>query len=486
MSNVVEKLATRIPGFDLVAAGGVPRGRATLVSGSPGSGKTLLAAQFLAEGAATGESGVFVALEESPRQIRANVASLGWDISGWESAGRWMFVDMTPYSIDGIDGLLTRLEYAVRAIGAQRVAIDSLSAVFASSGVARGELRRLIAGLGQLGVTTLMTAERAREDESAVEEFVVDSVVVLRNTLVDEKRRRTLEILKVRGAAHQKGEFPFIIQPGAGIVVSPLSAIELSQRSSTIRITSGNTELDGLCGGGFFRDSVTLVSGATGTGKTLMSTEFVGGGTSFGERCLLLSFEESRDQLFRNAMGWGRDFAQMEREGLLRVSCTYPEAMPIEEHLLQIKRVVDDFKPGRVSVDSLSALQRVSTPRSFREFAIDLTAFVKEREIAGLFTSTTPAFLGGQSVTESHISTIADAIVLLRYIELQGEIRRGIAILKMRGSPHDKQIREFSIDDVGMHIGTPFHNLTGILTGNPRQVSTSERARVPHLRDGED
>jgi circadian clock protein KaiC len=485
MSNAVEKLATRIPGFDLIAAGGIPRRRTTLVTGIPGSGKSLFATQFLAEGAANGESGVLVTLEESPERIRENVASLGWDVGGWESAGRWAFVDMTPHPIHGVGGMLTRLEYAVRAVGAQRVAIDSSSALFAKSGVVRGELRLLLAGLGQLGVTTVMTAERHGE-EWGLEEFVVDGVVVLRNALEAEKRRRTLEILKVRGAAHQNGEFPFIIQPGAGIVVSPLSAIELTQKSSTIRITSGNTELDDLCGGGLFRDSVTLVSGATGTGKTLMSTEFIGGGTSVGERCLLLGFEESRDQLFRNAMGWGRDFAQMEREGLLRVSCVYPETMPIEEHLLRIKRVVDEFNPRRVSVDSLSALQRVSTRRSFREFAIDLTAFIKEREIAGLFTSTAPALLGGQSVTESHISTIADSIVLLRYVELNGEIRRGITLLKMRGSPHDKKIREFSIDEVGVHIGSPFHNLTGILTGNPRQASIGERARVPHLRDGED
>jgi circadian clock protein KaiC len=395
-----------------------------------------------------------------------------------------MFVDMTPYSIDGVGGMLTRLEYAVRATGAQRVVIDSSSAMFAGSSVVRGELRRLIARLGQLGVTTVMTAERDGE-ESGLEEFVFDSVVILRNTLEDEKRRRTLEILKVRGASHQQGEFPFVVQPGAGIVVSPLSAIELTQKSSTIRINSGNTELNELCGGGFFRDSITLVSGATGTGKTLMSTEFIGGGTSVGERCLLLGFEESRDQLFRNAMGWGRDFAQMEREGLLRVSCVYPESMPIEEHLLHIKRLVDELKPSRVSGDSLSALQRVSTRRSFREFAIELTAFVKEREIAGLFTSTTPALLGGQSVTESHISTIADSIILLRYVELNGEIRRGIALLKMRGSRHDKQIREFSIDEVGMHIGAPFHNLTGILTGNPRQASTGALDRVPRLHDTE-
>src|SRR5579864_5883513 len=216
-----------------------------------------------------------------------------------------------------------------------------------------------------------------------------------------------------------------------------------------------------------------------------MCTEFIGGGAAAGERSLLLGYEESREQLFRNATGWGRDFGQMERDGLLRVTCLYPETMQLEDHLLQIKRDIERFKPARVAVDSLSALERVSTPRSFREFVIDLTSFIKEREIAGMFTATTPSLLGGQSVTESHISTITDSIILLRYVELYGEMRRGVTVLKMRGSPHDKQIREFMIDNTGMHIGNPFRSVTGILAGNPRQASPGELDRISHLFDAE-
>jgi circadian clock protein KaiC len=347
---------------------------------------------------------------------------------------------------------------------------------------------RLVSGLKELGITTVMTAERNTPDDAdhyATEEFVSDNVIILRNSLENEKRRRTIEILKFRGTGHQKGEFPFTVLPQGGITVIPLSAIELTQKSSNIRVTSGNADLDGLCGGGFFRDSVILVSGATGTGKTLMCTEFVGGGTSVGERCMLLGFEESREQLFRNASGWGRDFAQMERDGLLHVKSLYPEVMQLEDHLLEIKRDIQMFKPARVALDSLSALERVSTPRSFREFVIDLTSFIKEREIAGLFTATTPTLLGGQSVTESHISTITDSIILLRYVELYGEMRRGITVLKMRGSAHDKNIREFSIDSAGMHIGNAFRNVTGILAGNPRHVSAGELERMSQLFDVE-
>jgi circadian clock protein KaiC len=477
--------------------GGLAVGRATLVTGTAGSGKTIFATQFLAHGVSAGEGGVFVTFEESPRDICQNVASMGWDIGSWERENRWAFVDASPqpgeeYAVVGsfdLGALMARIEHAVRRVRATRVSIDSLSAVFTrfdERGGLRRELHRLVSGMKELGVTAVLTAERNVENggiEYAVEDFVADNVVILRNSLEEEKRRRTVEILKFRGTAHQKGEYPFTVLSNQGIIVIPLSAMELNQKSSNIRITSGNPALDALCGGGFFRDSVILVSGATGTGKTLMSTEFIAGGSAEGERCLLLGYEESREQLFRNATGWGRDFAQMEADGLLRVVCAYPESIGLEDHLLRIKDEIEAFKPARVAVDSLSAIERVSTMRSFREFVIDLTSFIKEREIAGLFTSTTPSLLGGESVTESHISTITDSIILLRYVELYGEMRRGLTVLKMRGSAHEKEIREFSIGSSGMHIGNAFRGVTGILSGNPRQAGPAELDRLSKLFD---
>ena len=302
-----------------------------------------------------------------------------------------------------------------------------------------------------------------------MEEFVADNVMLVRNVLEDEKRRRTIEILKFRGTNHQKGEYPFTVTD-EGIVVIPLSGMELKQKSSTLRINSGNAELDAMCGGGFFRDSIVLVSGATGTGKTLMVTAFTAGGIAKGERCLTFCFEESREQFFRNARGWGFDFEKLETEGHLRVVTDYPEIMPLEDHLIRMKKEIEAFKPNRVAIDSLSAIERVSTTRSFREFVIALTAFVKHQEMAGLFTSTTPTLLGGTSVTEAHISTICDSIILLRYVEIMGEMRRGLTVLKMRGSPHVKEIREFTIDAHGMHIGRAFRNVSGIIAGTPTQL----------------
>ena len=488
--GAIPKLPTAIEGFDLIANGGLPRGRSTLLSGTSGSAKTVFAAQFLAAGVAKAdEPGVFVTFEESPEDIRRNMAGFGWDIAAWERAGKWAFVDASPepdephVTAGGYDlgALLARIEHAIRKVQAQRVALDSLGGVFAQlddDATIRRELFRIARALRKMEVTSVITAERTEDhgpiSRYGVEEFVSDNVIVLRNALQEEVRRRTVEILKFRGTGHQKGEWPFTIVPGQGVVVIPLSALELKQKSSDTRIKSGSEELDAMCGGGFFRDSILLVSGPTGTGKTLITTEFLAGGDDAGERCLLFAFEESREQLVRNATGWGVDFVRMEAEGRLKLVCAYPESAALEDHLINMKRTIEEFRPDRVAVDSLSALERVAPLKSFREFVIGLVSFVKHMEIPGLFTSTTSSLLGGESITETHISTITDSIILLRYVEMHGQMRRGLTVLKMRGSLHDKEIREFTIDGRGMHIGDPFREVSGILSGQFRHIGAPD------------
>jgi circadian clock protein KaiC len=487
----ITKIKTRIDGFDHIANGGLPEGRATLVAGTSGSAKTVFAAQFLAEGIRkSGEGGVFVTFEESADALRRNLSSFGWDVAKWEAEGKWAFVDAAPKHAEQVevigdftlDALILRISDAVKRVKGKRLVMDSIGCLFQQfddSGAVRRELFSIVNAVSSLGVTSIITAERVEEygpiARYGVEEFVADNVVILRNVLEEEKRRRTIEILKFRGAPHMKGEFPFTIL-NDGLVVIPLSALELKQKSTMDRITSGIPDLDKMCGGGFFRDSIILVSGATGTGKTLTATQFLSAGAN--ERCMLYAFEESREQLFRNATGWGIDFDRLEREGKLKVVCLYPEVQGLEDHLIAIKKGIEEFKPSRVAVDSLSALERVSSLKGFREFVIGLTSFIKHQQIAGLFTATTPTLMGGSSVTEAHISTITDSIILLRYVEIFGEMRRGITVLKMRGSAHDKDIREFVIESKGMNIGKPFRGVSGILSGMPHHKDAPE---IDHL-----
>jgi circadian clock protein KaiC len=490
----LERLETGIPGFDQISYGGLPAGRSTLIAGTAGSGKTVLALQFLFAGLdEQGQNGVFVTFEESPSDLMQNVRSFGWDLEGLVADGRMAVVDATPEpgeetvetgSFD-LSALLARIENAIRRVGAKRVILDAIGALFpqfTDANVVRRELHRIHAGLRLLDVTTIITMERVQEEGGVgrfgVEEFVADNVVLLRNRLEQEKRRRTIEILKFRGAVHQKGEYPFTIEPEEGVTIMPLSAIELKQKSSDIRVSSGIEELDKMCGGGMYRDSIILVSGATGTGKTLTVTEYVKAAILAGERALLIGAEESREQLTRNAASWGVDFEKAEADGLLRIVCRYPEVMGLEDHLLQMKRDIKQFQPGRVAVDSMSAFERVSTMKSFREFVIGLTSTIKHLEITGLFTNTTSMLMGSESITETHISTITDTIILLRYVELQGEMRRGLTVLKMRGTWHQKDIREYVIDNKGMHIKEPFRNVHGILSGSPVQSYVDERERL--------
>jgi circadian clock protein KaiC len=478
----VPKTLTGIAGFDSISEGGLPSQRATLVAGTAGSAKTVFAVNYLAAGITQAkENGVFVTFEDSVGDVRRNMEGFGWDIAQWEKEGKWAFVDAAPDADEpmtvvgeyDLGGLLARIQHAVKKVNAKRVSLDSLNALFVQfkeHAMLRAELFRITAVLKKMGLTVLFTGERTEEygevTRYGIEEFVADNVVILRNILDEERRRRTVEILKMRGTSHQRGEFPFTITSREGIVVIPLSRIELTQSSSTVRITSGVKELDKMCGGGFFRDSVILASGASGTGKTLLVTQFMSGGYKAKERCLLFAFEESKDQLFRNAAAWGMDFAAMEKKERLMVVNRYPHSMAMEDHLVEMTQLIEDFRPNRVAVDSLSALERVSSLRGFREFVIALTSTLKKKETAGLFTSTSPSLLGGTSVTEKHISTLTDSIILLRYVEAFGTMRRALVVLKMRGSHHDADIREYTIDGDGMHIGQPMREVSGVLSGN--------------------
>ena len=494
----VQKIRTMIEGFDDISHGGLPVGRSTLVSGTSGTGKTLLAVQFLYHGITYfDEPGVFVTFEESPADIITNAYSFGWDLQSLIDSGKLFILDACPDpegeeivgSFD-LSALIERIQYAIRKYQAKRVSIDSVTAIFHqydAAEVVRREIFRLLARLKQIGVTTLMTTERVDEygpvARFGVEEFVSDNVVIVRNTLECERRRRTLEILKLRGTTHMKGEYPFTITD-QGISIFPLGAMRLTQRSSNVRVSSGVETLDRMCGGGFFKDSIILATGATGTGKTLLVSNFLANACENGERSILFAYEESRSQLSRNASSWGIDFEEMERKGLLKIICAYPESTGLEDHLQIIKTQIAEFKPSRIAIDSLSALDRGVSNNSFRQFVIGVTGYAKQEEITGFFTNTTEQFMGSNSITDSHISTITDTILMLQYVEIRGEMSRALNVFKMRGSWHDKSIREYVITSDGPQIQESFRNLEGIISGSPRRVASNEKSELSRIMQG--
>jgi circadian clock protein KaiC len=494
----VRKIRTMIEGFDDISHGGLPVGRTTLVSGTSGTGKTLLAVQFLYNGITYfDEAGVFVTFEESPTDIIKNAYSFGWDLQKLISQGKLFILDASPdpegQEVVGnfdLSALIERIQYAIHKYKAKRVSIDSITAIFQqydAASVVRREIFRLVARLKQIGVTTVMTTERVEEygpvARFGVEEFVSDNVVIVRNVLEGERRRRTMEILKLRGTTHMKGEYPFTMT-SQGINIFPLGAMRLTQRSSNVRVSSGVTTLDEMCGGGFFKDSIILATGATGTGKTLLVSKFIENACSQGDRAILFAYEESRAQLSRNAYSWGIDFEEMEHNGLLKILCTYPESAGLEDHLQIIKSEIAEFKPTRIAIDSLSALARGVSNNAFRQFVIGVTGYAKQEEITGFFTNTTDQFMGSHSITDSHISTITDTILMLQYVEIRGQMSRAINVFKMRGSWHDTGIREYTISEEGAEIKDSFRNYERIISGSPSRIEIDEKSELSRIVQG--
>ncbi len=298
-----------------------------------------------------------------------------------------------------------------------------------------------------------------------IEEFVADNVVLLRNTREGKGRRRTLEVLKMRGASHRKGDYAFTVLPGQGIVVLPVSTSAMAAGRTRQRTSSGVPDLDALLHGGLLRDSITLVAGPTGAGKTLLSLEFLAAAAREGERTLLLGYEESPEQIGRNAVGLGRAFDALREDGTLRVVSTYPEEASLEEHLLELKELVDAYQPVRLVIDSLTALERAGSDAAYREFVVGLTSYAKANDVTTFLTASTRGLNGGTSLTEGHVSTLADNVITLRYVEAPGQMRRALTVLKTRGSAHDQRVREVVISDEGISIGDPLDVVAGVVAG---------------------
>ncbi len=318
----VEKIPSMIPGFDEISHGGIPKERVTLILGITGSGKTVFICQFLYKGITElSENGVFVTFEEAPVDIMKNMKGFGWDVKKSIDEDKWAFVDASPGDVEEVtsgrydlEGLLARVKYAIKKVEAKRVGIDSMSAIFSryqNRATIRRDLHRLISELKQMGITTLIAAEKSTEDletiQTGEEESVSDNVVFLHNRLTKRRQMdRTVEILKFRGTTHDSEEAPLIITK-EGIIIYPPPKPRLRGKGFSQRISTGIKGLDEMLYGGVYKNSVTLVNGASGTGKTILAMHFIIESAMNGEKSLLVEFEESSDQLFRNADSFNWD-----------------------------------------------------------------------------------------------------------------------------------------------------------------------------------
>jgi circadian clock protein KaiC len=480
-SKQLQKALTGIQGLDEITGGGLPSGRPTLVSGGAGSGKTMLGLEFLVRGATQyHEPGVFISFEETIPDLTKNAASLGFDLNRLV-ADKKLFLDHVHISRSEIeetgeydlDGLFIRIADAVQRVGARRIVLDTIEALFGelpNPGILRAEIRRLFGWLKDKRLTTVITAERDRPDKltrHGIEEFVSDCVIVLDHRIREEISTRRLRVVKYRGSTHGTNEYPFLIDEH-GISVLPISSLGLNHSAPTERISTGVDRLDGMMGGkGFYRGSSILMSGTSGTGKTSVAAHFVDAACRRGERCLFFAFEESPKQVIRNMRSIGINLEPWVRNGQLRFHAARPTYGGMEEVLLVTHKEITRFNPSVVVVDPITSLLTVSTLNEVRSMLTRLVDFLKTQEITALFASLTVAG-GDLEASEADVSSLMDTWLLLKAVEVGGERNRAIYVLKSRGMEHSNQIREFVLTSDGLRLLDVYLGSEGVLTGSAR------------------
>jgi circadian clock protein KaiC len=482
----IQKSPTGIVGLDQITGGGLPQGRPTLVCGSAGCGKTMLAMEFLVRGVTEfHEPGVFMSFEETDGELSQNVASMGFDLPGL-CARKKLFMDYVRVERSEIeesgeydlDGLFIRLQCAIEAVGAKRVVLDTIEALFsgfANDNVLRAELRRLFQWLKEKGITAIITAEAGDGTltRNGIEEYVADCVIFLDHRVEDQTSIRRLRVIKYRGTLHGTSEYPFLIGAN-GFSVFPLSSLKLDHKAPTQRISTGIPRLDTMLGGkGFYRGTSILVSGGAGSGKSSTAAHFVQAACQRGERALYMASEQSTHEVIRNMRSVGIDLEPWVKRGLLRFYAERPASFGLEKHLVTLQEITAAFNPKVVVIDPITNFTSVGTHSEVKSMAVRLIDLFKSRQITALFTSLT----SGDSAAEMSqvgVSSLMDAWLLLRNLECNGERSRGLYVLKARGMAHSNQIREFVLTDHGVQLLDVYTGPSGLLTGSARVAAEAK------------
>ena len=495
VAPALPKAPTGISGLDEITLGGLPRGRPTLVCGAAGCGKTMLAAEFIVRGATQfGEPGVFMMFEESTDELITNMHSLGFDLEKLRKQNKialdYVRVERSEIEETGeydLEGLFIRLGYAIDSIGAKRVVLDTVEALFAglpNHAILRAELRRLFRWLKDKGVTAVITGERGDSTLTryGLEEYVADCVILLDHRIVDQVSTRRLRVLKYRGSAHGTNEYPFLIG-SEGLSVLPITSLRLDHQVSEKRITTGIPGLDEMFGGkGVYRGSSVLVSGAPGTGKSSVAASFVDACCARGERALLFAYEESESQLLRNMRSIGLDLKRWVDQGLLQIHASRPTLHGLEQHLVLMYDLVRKFKPAVVVVDPISNLSIQDNDVGLKLTLMRLIDFLKQHGVTALFTSLTVDTTAPMASSEVGVSSLMDSWLLLTNLAYNGERTRTLQVLKSRGMDHSNQVREFVFSDHGVDLVDVYLSGDRVLTGTARIAQEAQERATGELR----
>lgn len=485
------KSPTGIVGFDELTNGGLPTGRPTIVCGGPGCGKSMFALEFLVRGAIQfNEPGVLMTFEETADEMARNVASLGFNLKDLAARRKLVleYVRIEPSEIHetgayDLEGLFIRLQHAVNKVGAKRVALDTLEAIFSgfsNSGILRAEIRRLFRWLKDRGLTTVVTGEKGDGTltRHGLEEYVSDCVVFLDHRVEDQISTRRMRVIKYRGTSHGADEYPFLIDE-RGFSVMPSSSMRLDHVVSSQRVSSGIKDLDAMLEGkGFYVGSSILVSGTAGSGKSSLAASFADYICRNGGRVLYVAFEESPSQASRNMRSIGIDLDKQIRRRLLRFEAWRPTQAGLEMHLLRIHKLVLEHRPQAVIIDPVTNL--IGNTNELHSMLMRAIDFLKSQRITAFFTSLTEGSSKEIEQTQVGISSLIDTWIFVRDLEINGERNRCVHVLKSRGMAHSNQIREFVMSKNGIQLLPVYLGSGTVLTGSAR-LSQEAREKAESL-----
>jgi circadian clock protein KaiC len=484
-ASKIQKSLTGIQGFDDITGGGLPRYRPTILLGNTGSGKTIMAMEFLINGITMhNEPGVFMAFEEDPEELAVNVSSLGYDLNKHVSENN-LYVEHVEISpVENfetgkydLEGLFVRIAHAIDKVKAKRIVLDSLDSLFSGLDhqTLRSEFKRLFAWLKKKKVTAIITAEMGDTfiTRQGMEEYVADCVVVLDNRVTNQIATRRLRIVKYRGTFHGNNEYPFLIDK-KGMTVFPLLIEVRQQKISSKRISSGIGQLDEMLDNkGFYVGSSILISGTAGTGKTSIATMFAYSVCKTKEPCLFCAFEEAPNQIMRNMRSIGIGLERLVKSGMLSFYYARPTLQNLELHFIAIKKMIKEIKPSVVILDPITNLMTEGPNSDIRSMLTRFVDYLKTEQITVLFTAAITVGSIERNPSDEGISSMVDTWMMVQDIELDGERKRSLCVMKARGMAHSTDVRRFVISNKGI-------SLPAIAGRESKNMVASKRSNKEH------